>query len=1231
MFSQLRIAPAAVLWRSLALTCCLAPGSLAQAALGQGEVGGVRETPVGVRGEGRTGFTLISPERTGVFFTNRLADRTVASNRVYENGSGVALGDVDGDGWCDLYFCRLEGPNALYRNRGNWQFEESTGRAGVACPNQFSTGAAFADIDGDGDLDLLVNAIGGGTRAFLNNGQGQFTELTGTRLVRRFGSTSLALADIEGDGDLDLYVTNYRTDTYKDRPRGLKVEAAMVNGQISVTPADRFVALLSRGNAVEVMELGERDFLYVNDGAGRFAPVTWTSGSFLDEDGQPLTGPPLDWGLTVAFRDLDGNGTPDLYVCNDFFYSPDRVWLNRARRGFQAIPRTALRNMSMSSMAVDFADINRDGYDDIFVADMLSRNPSDRHRQRPNMMKGVVHTPLSDPNSRPEVARNTLFLNRGDGTFAEIAQLSGLASTEWSWSVVFLDVDLDGYEDLLVANGNTRDVQDADALQQIALVRDNESPETRLKRFPPLATENLALRNRGDLTFEDASARWGFNLKGVSQGMALGDLDNDGDLDVVLNNLNSAAALYRNEAGPPRVAVRLQGNPPNRRGIGAKIRVSGGPVPQSQEMMCGGRYLSCDDTMRVFAAGTVSNRLRIEVTWPSGKTTVLAAAPNRIYEIAETGTSETQADSARGAAPEAPAWFEDVSAQLRHTHYDQPFDDFHRQPLLTHRLSQLGPGVGWIDLDGDGWDDLVIGTGRGGRPGVFRNAGGNEGKMSFAAQETALELRDQTSVLGWGVSSNRSLALVGSTNYEEPGGSPSAVGALTLGEPPRVLMSNALPAAVGPLALGDVDQDGDLDLFVGGRTAGGRYPEPVPSRVFRQTEGGWELDETSQAVLGKLGLVSSAAFSDLDGDGNVELLLACEWGPIRTFRVRAGRWEETTGQNGLAEYFGWWNGVTTGDFDGDGRLDIAAANWGRNTKYQAVISHPLRVCYGDFTGSGRLDVVEAFFDRESGRLMPWRDFETMSRSLPFIRERVSSFREYGQAGVEQILGPQWSQAHQGRASTLDSLIFLNRGGHFEARVLPIEAQFAPAFGLTVSDFDGDGREDLFLSQNFFGVEPETSRYDGGRGLLLRGDGEGGFNPVPGQVSGIRVEGEQRGCAVSDFDRDARPDLVVSQNSGPTRLFRNREARPGLRVRLAGPRQNPSGVGAMIRLRTGSRLGPARAVQAGAGYWSQDSFTLVMGTPQEPAAVWVRWPGGKESMTPVPAGVRDILVRWEGEE
>ena len=1188
---------------------------------------GYQSRALAVPAEGKVGFTRLAGAETGVVFTNILSDAAAANNRVLENGSGVALGDVDGDGWCDIYFCRMEGRNVLYRNLGNWKFQDITAEAGVACEGQYSTGAVFADIDGDGDLDLLVNCIGGGTRAFRNDGRGHFEEIKDSRLVRRFGSTSMALADIDGDGDLDLYVANYRTDTFRDSPPGLNVEARYVNGRIVVTPPDRFIPLMPRQGGVEVIEMGDRSFLYLNNGQGRFEPVSWTNGAFLDEDGQRLKAPPTDWVLSVMFRDLNGDLAPDIYACADFFYWPDRIWLNEESKRFRAIERTARRNMSVSSMAVDFADINRDGYDDFFVTDMVSRHHAFRQYQRPQMMRGILEQPLEEPAARPEVARNTLYLNQGDGTYAEIAQLSGVHWSEWSWNGVFLDVDLDGYEDLLIPTGNNHDVQDADALMETARLHAPPTPENKLKnlrKFGRLETATLAFRNRGDLTFEEVGAQWGFNQVGVSQGMALADLDHDGDLDVVINCLNHEALLLRNDATAPRLAVRLKGSGGNTHGIGAKILVRGGPVSQSQEMICGGRYLSCDDTMRVFAADHLTNRLEIKVRWRDGRRSLVEnAQPNRLYEIDQAAATMPPAEQVSQPTPEP--WFEDVSHRLAHTHKEMPFEDFERQPLLPFRLSHLGPGVSWFDLDGDGWDDLVVGSGRGGKIGVFRNnrQGGFEA-LTNAPFDADL-VRDQTTILGRRDSKGETVLLAGLANYEDALAEGSALVEYDLKAKSQNSLLAAGMSSVGPLALGDFDGDGNLDLFVGGRTTAGRHPEPASSMVLMNRNGRLALDAALSAAFEKVGLVSGAVFSDLDGDGLPELILACEWGPIRVFQLRQGRIREITESLGLHRFPGWWNGVTTADLDGDGRLEIIATNWGRNNKYNAFLKDSLRLYYGDPDGNGVVDLIEAYFDPELKKVVPWRDWQAVTRALPFTGESCPTYHAYSLASVPELLGDRFPRMRELRANTLDSVVFWNRSNRFEPTPLPVEAQFSPAFGVTVGDFDGDGNEDLFLAQNFFCVEPDTSRYDAGRGLWLKGDGHGGFRAMPGQESGVKVYGEQRGCALADFDGDGRVDLVVAQNHGATRLYRNRLARPGLRVRLKGPPGNPSGVGATVRLKFGERFGPGREIHAGSGYWSQDSPVQVFGTPAPATEVWVRWPGGRVTTSPVPANAREVTV------
>jgi enediyne biosynthesis protein E4 len=1217
-------------------------------AQGWQEGPGFRAKPLTLPSSSQPGFTRLRPEDTGLRFTNSLPESRSLTNTIAVNGSGVAAGDVDEDGLCDLFFSGLGGGSRLYRNLGNWRFEDITDRAGIKCADLDATGAVFADINGDSHLDLLVNSIGGGTRIFLNDGRGKFRQSPQVLNAGRGGS-SLALADAAGSGRLDLYIANYRAATILDAP-GTRFSMKMVNGQAEVAqingrpPTDlewtnRFRFRTERDEQGRVRlgreELGEPDVFLRNDGQGNFAPVSWTEGSFLDEDGKPLTQPPFDWGLSVAFRDFNGDGLPDLYICNDF-QSPDRFWLNDGMGRFRAAPRRSLSATSFSSMGIDVADLNRDGLYDFLVVDMLSRERRHRLTQRNSMYAAAARSVAAG--EREQYPRNTLFLARGDGTYAEIAYYAGLEASEWSWSPIFLDVDLDGYEDLLIPNGFVRDNMNLDVQNQIRQATSGKqiksAEDLSLRRmFPPLATSNLAFHNRGDLRFDEVGRAWGFDATTISQGACLADLDNDGALDVILNNLNDAAGLYRNHSSAPRVAVRLRGLAPNTRGIGARLRVAGGPVAQSQEMVCGGRYLSCDDTLRVFAAGALTNRLRIEVTWRSGKRSVVAdARPNWLYEIAEAGAAEVH----NPPPPRVEPIFEDVSERIGHRHQDEPFDDFDRQPLLPRRLSQLGPGVCWWDVDGDGWEDLVIGTGRGGQLACYQNDGHGGFKRLNQLPWTEVASRDQTAIVGWRAGE----VLVGAANYEDGDPAGAAVRSYQFGKASATECVQAWQASVGPLAAGDYDDDGELDLFVGGRVEAGRYPVAVGSRLYHGRNGKLVLDEGNSALVGKVGLVSGAVWSDLDGDGWPELVLACEWGSIRIFHNDKGRlvnWDvpvATVGQQSpgfkLDQLTGWWNGVTTGDLDGDGRLDIIASNWGRNTRYRAGPGSPRRIYYGDFNQQGSVELVETCPDETSAQQVPDRDFDALAAGLPFLRGRFSSYAAYSRATIAEVLGDALKTAGTVEVNTLDSMVFLNRTNHFVALSLPAEAQFAPAFAVCVGDYDGDGAEDVFLSQNFFPMEPKTPRCDAGRGLWLHGDGHGGLRSASDVQTGIHVDGDQRGAALCDYDHDGRTDLVVAQNGGTTRVYHNVGARPGLRVRLLGPAGNPCGVGAVLRLQYADHLGPAREVRGGSGYWSQDGTTQVLGLVDTPVAVWVRWPGGHTTTTKVPPGTREVTVQMSGD-
>ncbi|WP_456426952.1 FG-GAP repeat domain-containing protein, partial [Rhodocaloribacter sp.] len=526
------------------------------------EAEGYRWAELAAPGHRAPGFEALDPAEAGLTFVNTLSQEQFLANRHYVNGSGVALADVDGDGWTDVYLARLEGPNALYRNLGAWRFEDVTEAAGVAAAGRFSTGAAFEDLDGDGDVDLLVTAMGGPNAVYLNDGAGHFTEATAASgLASHAGATSMALADVDGDGDLDLYVGHYKKHTVRDLipPFERTFEQSVVRKGEGFALRPEFAPhyeLRRQGNRLMRFEYGEADAFYRNDGAGRFTRVPFTGGAFLDEDGRPLETEPRDWALTVRFQDVNGDGAPDLYVCNDF-ESPDHFWINRGDGTFRAIDRLAVRKTSQSTMSVDFADVDANGRLDFFLADMLSR----RHERRMAQV-GMPPPELARPgviDDRPQVMQNTLSVDRGDGTYAEVANLAGVAASEWTWSTFFLDADLDGDPDLLLTNGHAYDAMDADTQMRNASMPPSRDWRKELLRFPGLSLKNIAFRNDGEYGFTEVPDGWGIGeTPDVAHGMAAADLDHDGDLDLVTNRLNAPAGLFRNTAAAPRLLVRLR-------------------------------------------------------------------------------------------------------------------------------------------------------------------------------------------------------------------------------------------------------------------------------------------------------------------------------------------------------------------------------------------------------------------------------------------------------------------------------------------------------------------------------------------------------------------------------------------------------------------------------------------------------------------------------------------------
>ncbi|MEQ1692573.1 MAG: CRTAC1 family protein, partial [Gemmatimonas sp.] len=611
---------------------------------------GYRWRALAVSANGRAGFTMLTAASTGLTHQNDIDETRGLDNRGLLDGAGVALGDVDGDGRPDIVLASIERPAALYHNEGDFRFVDATKASGLAFTGLATTSVVLADVDGDRDLDLVVGTFGGPVALFLNDGTGHFTNATATSgLVGGYNATTMTLADVDGNGSLDLYVGTYKTRNALDAfpPQARAFDQVLRKVGDSVVVVDewkkeyRVEARPDLGGFMR-SQRAEPDLFFLNDGAGHFTRTPVLGARFRDEGGQPLTVDPDYFTLAARFYDVNGDGAPDLYVCNDL-EDPDLFWLNDGAGAFRLAPPMALRATSNTCMSVDFGDVNRDGLVDIFTTDMLSPTLAAQQRQIP------THTPLQKPvglsPERTQWMRNMLHVSRGDGTWAQIADFANVTATDWTWGSAFLDVDLDGFEDLLAVNGHRYDVREADPYDRIRNSFPRVPWNRESKEFPTLRSRSVAFRNGGDLAFHDVSQPWGFGTdSAISHGMALADLDGDGALDVVVTRLDAPSVVYRNTSGAPRVSVRLRGAGSNTQGIGAVVTVrSGGLPPQSREMTSGGYYLSGSDAQLTFAAHRDSI-VTIDVRWRSGRRSAIATArADRLYEIEE--------DSARRVAP----------------------------------------------------------------------------------------------------------------------------------------------------------------------------------------------------------------------------------------------------------------------------------------------------------------------------------------------------------------------------------------------------------------------------------------------------------------------------------------------------------------------------------------------------------------------------------------------------
>ncbi|MFY9342094.1 MAG: FG-GAP-like repeat-containing protein [Planctomycetota bacterium] len=1169
-------------------------------------------------------FTKLEPARTGLQFTNVLQKENVVAY-VY-SGAGLTVGDYNGDGLPDVYLVSQDGPNKLFRQVAPLRFEDVTAKAGgVDGGEAWGNAASFADVDNDGDLDLYVCNLESPNLLYVNQGDGTFVEKAGPfGLGLVAASMGCAFADHDNDGDLDLYVLTNRVLKHAlpeaivagmTLPKAIQKTREQLWPKLPVEQKDaQGNHVLPKGYEDELFTLpgapgrfqaGQRDRLFRNDGYGRWVDVSDEAG--IRDHGN---------GLAVVWWDFDRDGRLDLYVANDF-QSPDILYHNLGGGRFADVTKERLPHTAFFGMGADFGDLDNDGDFELCVADMSSTShywgkmlmgSMDQHRWF------LVH---SDPQ---QYMRNALYVNTGTGRFLETAHFSGLASTDWTWAVRFADLDDDGRQDFFATNGIpvfTDNPDTGERFDELWRKGDQQAALEVFRSIPSVQEKNVARRNAGELKFEDAGAAWGLDEASVAHGAVVCDLDRDGDLDVITNNLNAPASLFENRgADQHRVLVELRGTKSNRRGVGATITVTAGGTTQTRLVSLTRGYMSAGEAVEHFGLGDAREIEQLVVRWPTGKEQriegLAADAHYTIEEQVEVPPPGAPPERTRPTAARPPAQFTSRD-QLRAPHQERDFDDYAVQPLLPHRLSRLGPGIACGDVDGDGRTDVWVGGAAGQSGTLLRSGSGGafvrvDGPWSAHAgcedmgacfvdfdRDGDLDLF----VASGGVEAGERTELLRDRMYVNDG-----KGRFTVagdGVLPDLRTSKSCVCAA------DWDRDGDVDLFLGGRVVPGRFPH-APTSVLLRNDGGRYVDASASLPQQELGMVTGAVWTDLDNDGFVDLAIAAQWQPLRVFGNDGGKkLTDRTASLGLHDVRGQWNSVAAGDLDGDGDMDLVAGNLGLNTKYKASAAHPLRLYAKDFDGNGSFDVVEA--KQPGDVLLPVRGLSCSSQAMPFVRQRFPTYDAFAKANLTEIYGgDELASCLELSCNELQHVVVENRGDRFVVTPLPRLTQTAPVFGIGIADCDGDGHEDLVLAQNSFSPEPETGRFDGGLGAWVRGLDGLRFECVGAAESGIVMPEDAKALALLDLDRDGVPDFAATTNNGPVRAFANKRDR-GLAVYLQGPPGNPAGLGARVELRQPDGRVAVRELHAGSGYLAQSEPCAWFADVLSGGKLVVRWPDG----------------------
>ena len=1069
-------------------------------------------------------FTLMPSNVTGINFKNPLQETeqfNVLNYGYLYNGGGVAIGDINNDGLSDIYFTGNMVGSRLYLNQGDFKFKEIAKQAGVFAEGLWNTGTTMADVNGDGLLDIYVcrsaakNPNKRKNLLFINNGDLTFTEKGKEYGVDDSGYTTQgAFFDYDQDGDLDLYVLNHSTQEYA----GLGKISRHHKKQKNKSYSDK------------LMRNDNGKFVDVSDEAGLISNI-------------------LGFGLGIAVSDLNNDSWLDLYISNDY-NEQDYLYLNNGDGTFSERLEDYIGHVSLYSMGSDIADINNDGLTDIMTLDML---PEGNYRIKmtsgPDNFEKLSH--LEKNGFYHQTMRNMLQLNRGGDYFSEIGQFSGVSNTDWSWASLFTDLDNDGFKDLFITNGYRKDYTNMDFMNYVVQEKINERKTKEkiqltelIQKMPSTIEENYTYKNNGDLTFSKMNKDWGLDQKTLSNGAAYADLDNDGDMDLVVNNIDEKAFVYRNNAEKfaqnNYLKIALEGMGKNKWAIGAKVKVTAGGMTQTQELLNTRGYQSSVDLNLIFGLGKSASVDQVEVIWPDQKKQIITTVqPNQKLTLFQKDATL----DVEGNKVAKTQIFQEVKA-IDFTHKENNYNDFKREIMLPHMLSTLGPKLAVGDVNGDGLEDAFIGGAKGVVGGIFLQT-----RSGGFVQSSKINLKSDASsedmgALFFDADGDKDMDLyVVSGGNEFDKTDPALRDRLYInrGKGNFVKSKNNLPDFISSgsvVKATDYDQDGDQDLFVGARVLPNEYPYAPNSYLLENNGKGIFKDVTEKKAMGlkNIGMVSDALWTDFNGDTLPDLMLVGEWMPITLFVNQNGNFKNISEEVGFKNSEGWWNALAQADFDQDGDMDYVAGNFGLNSQLKTSVDYPIGIYAKDYDNNGSVDPILSCYDE--GKNYPVFSKDDIQQQLTILKNRFVRYKEYAGLTMDQVFTPEELKGSKVLyAKNFETSFIENLGnGQFKVSALPKATQFSPIYGLTTGDFNQDGHLDIVMGGNFTASRVKFGHYDAIKGICLLGDGKGQFKHINASDSGLMVSGEVRDIQ-KIVSVQGEEHLIFSRNNDSPKIFK----------------------------------------------------------------------------------------------